>query len=533
MRLSQEVVPVNHILLWQNKEYCYSLVPNLDSRYMFAQFGICKPQFSINMSLLQPYKGNILIINEITDYLDILFKTLTDSGFNVTISACMEAAYQVEVSRPDLIILDVTAPRTKAVEICRQLKEKVTTRDIPIILITNVAQTEQKIKCFQFGAVDQIATPLQPEDILVRVRNQMTIRQLQNKLREQEQRLQHQMALQNIIGMMQERICQSFKLEEILSTTVKEVRQFLETDRVLIYQFQDNCSRVVALDSLNPNPISKLETTIILPQNRESNITSRNQFRDYLPLHLQAKPNLILPIKQGQQLWGLLVVENYSKTREWQELEIELIEQLVRQVGIIIQQAEIYQKLETVNEELHRLATLDSLTQLANRYRFNVYLNQEWRRSAREQYEESEFGEDRHLSLIMCDVDFFKLYNDTYGHLAGDICLQQVAEAIRATVNRSTDLVARYGGEEFAVILPNTNAEDAFYIAEQIRSKIKALQIPHVKSRIGEYVTLSLGVSTSVPSQQSSPEALIAAADKALYQAKEQGRDRTHILNSI
>ena len=130
------------------------------------------------------------------------------------------------------------------------------------------------------------------------------------------------------------------------------------------------------------------------------------------------------------------------------------------------------------------------------------------------------------LSLILCDVDYFKRYNDTYGHQAGDACLQQVARAISRVLKRPTDLVARYGGEEFAVILPFTTGEGAVHIADTIHLEVQQLLIPHAKSSVSEYVTLSIGVCSTVPQKEFSPIALIAIADKALYGAKEQGRNR-------
>ncbi|WP_232731726.1 GGDEF domain-containing protein [Kamptonema formosum] len=177
---------------------------------------------------------------------------------------------------------------------------------------------------------------------------------------------------------------------------------------------------------------------------------------------------------------------------------------------------DLYQQLETANQELQRLATSDGLTGVANRRKFDQYIEQEWRRLRRE-------GEP--LSLILCDVDFFKRYNDTYGHVAGDECLRRVAGAISSAVRRPADLVARYGGEEFAAILPNTGAHSGLYVAETIRSAVRALQLPHPKSLAAGTVTVSLGVSCITPDCDTSPAQLIAAADLALYQAKLDGRD--------
>ncbi len=174
--------------------------------------------------------------------------------------------------------------------------------------------------------------------------------------------------------------------------------------------------------------------------------------------------------------------------------------------------------LKKANRELQRLSVLDDLTQVANRRRFDEVLREEWQRMNRERAP---------LSLIFCDIDYFKFYNDTYGHQAGDACLRTVAETINAHCRRPGDFVARYGGEEFTVILPNTGFEGAFHLAEGIREKVEWLKIPHGQSKVSPYITLSLGISCAFPSVDTLPETLVGFADKALYEAKTQGRNRS------
>ncbi|MCC3489481.1 MAG: diguanylate cyclase [Microcoleus sp. PH2017_16_JOR_D_A] len=181
-------------------------------------------------------------------------------------------------------------------------------------------------------------------------------------------------------------------------------------------------------------------------------------------------------------------------------------------------------QLETVNRALQYLATYDSLTEVRNRRFFNDYMDAEWRRLARE---------EAPLSLIMCDIDYFKLYNDTYGHQPGDECLRQVAQVLQCSVKRSADLVARYGGEEFAVVLPNTDIEGAACVAERIAQQVRDLQIPHAQSGVSEYVTLSLGVACCIPAPMSQPATLIAIADESLYRAKAAGRDRVSVATFL
>ncbi|WP_055076630.1 PleD family two-component system response regulator [Pseudanabaena sp. 'Roaring Creek'] len=175
--------------------------------------------------------------------------------------------------------------------------------------------------------------------------------------------------------------------------------------------------------------------------------------------------------------------------------------------------------LQEANEKLGRLVNLDGLTQLANRRCFDEYLEQEWQRLARDQLP---------LSLIMCDIDFFKNYNDTYGHVAGDDCLRKVSSVIKQSVRRPADLAARYGGEEFVVVLPNTDIEGSMAIAEVIRKGLVDLMIPHDDSAVSTFVTLSMGVTSLVPMADSHPSVLLTAADYALYRAKELGRNQTY-----
>ena len=156
------------------------------------------------------------------------------------------------------------------------------------------------------------------------------------------------------------------------------------------------------------------------------------------------------------------------------------------------------------------------MTETANRRQFDEYLKQEWQRLTRERAP---------IGLIIGDIDYFKLYNDTYGHQTGDRCLQQVARAILDTVQRPADLVARYGGEEFAVILPRTAIAGAIHVAHKIQTAVNHLNILHEKSPVSNFVTVTQGVTGTIPSQEKSPEVLIRVADTALYDAKKQGRN--------
>ena len=178
---------------------------------------------------------------------------------------------------------------------------------------------------------------------------------------------------------------------------------------------------------------------------------------------------------------------------------------------------QISQHLQKTTNQLERLSRLDPLTQLVHRPYFDEYLLREWQRLARERI---------HLSLIIGDIDRFRDYNDFYGFDQGDICLQTIAQTMATCVKRPADLVGRYSGEKFAILLPHTARAGAIEVAKLIRAKIQQLEIPNPKSEISPHLTLSLGVATAVPTPELPPYPLIAVAEEALQEAKQQGGDR-------
>ncbi|MEC4815285.1 MAG: PleD family two-component system response regulator [Scytonema sp. PMC 1069.18] len=212
---------------------------------------------------------------------------------------------------------------------------------------------------------------------------------------------------------------------------------------------------------------------------------------------------------QNQLTIRKLQIKLQEKNQQLQEQNALLLLEIEKRI-----QAEA--TLQTLNEKLQQLVWSDSLTQVANRRYLDDYLQREWLRATRNQ---------ANISLILCDIDYFKSYNDTYGHLAGDNCLKRVAQAIHDAVMRPADLVARYGGEEFAVVLPKTNLDGAVKVAKSIRSQVENLKIAHSSSSIKEYLTLTMGIASMVPFYRSSPEIVINASDRALYRAKLRGRN--------
>jgi diguanylate cyclase (GGDEF)-like protein len=225
----------------------------------------------------------------------------------------------------------------------------------------------------------------------------------------------------------------------------------------------------------------------------------------------RAASAIFVPIRFGGHMVGVLSVQSIN-VGAYDDEDRALLETCALYLGARIHD----EQQRAASETLALLATIDALTSLANRRSFDDALGREWRRCARSQTS---------LSLAMIDIDFFKEFNDAYGHVAGDACLRQVAQAIADRIKRPGDLAARYGGEEFALVLPDSDAVGSFKLSESVCAGMLDLAITHEGSSLG-YVTVSIGVATIVPDVEDDPQGLLRSADAMLYEAKHNGRNR-------
>jgi PAS domain S-box-containing protein len=335
------------------------------------------------MSVKNPAGGVLLIVDDTPTNLRMLCDFLTNSGFEVLVAVDGESAIEQTVyAQPNLILLDVLMPGIDGFETCRRLKANASTKDIPVIFMTALGETVDKVRGFQVGAVDYVTKPIQPEEVLARITNHLTIQNLQNQLQQQNLRLQQevrerhraedlvrqQAQREQLLGEIAQRIRRSLNLDKILRTTVSEVRQFLQTDRVLIYRFFDDWSGVVAVESVSTDELSILNTTISDPCFGEAYVERYQQGRilviediytagvtpchvDFL-LNIQVRANLVVPILQGERLWGLLVAHHCYEPRQWQQWEVDFLKALSTQIAIAIQQGQLHQRLGRQNQVL-------------------------------------------------------------------------------------------------------------------------------------------------------------------------------------
>src|ERR671933_372037 len=335
------------------------------------------------MSVENPAGGVILIVDDTPTNLGMLCDFLTDSGFEVLVATDGESAIeQVLYAQPNLILLDILMPGIDGFETCRRVKANPSTKDIPVIFMTALGETVDKVRGFQVGAVDYVTKPIQPEEVLARITNHLTIQNLQNQLQQQNLRLQQevderqqaeelvrqQAQREQLLGEMQGRIRRSLNLDKILSTTVSEVRQFLQTDRVLIYRFFDDWSGIVVVESVSSDELSVLNSTISDSCFREAYVERYHKGRILVlediytaglaPCHVdflasfKVRANLVVPILQGEQLWGLLVAHHCYEPRQWQQWEVDFLKALSTQIAIAIQQGQLHQRLRRQNQAL-------------------------------------------------------------------------------------------------------------------------------------------------------------------------------------
>ncbi len=442
-------------------------------------------------------KGNILLIDDLPENLKLLTDLLSQLGYVVRSAMSGSRGLKSAKSKaPDIILLDIQMPEMNGYQVCQAFKDDPDLCHIPILFISALGETFDKLKAFEVGGVDYLTKPFQIEEVVARIEAHLTIKK-------QRQALQAEITKRHEV---EEILYQSRALiASVLNSALDGIAAMQAVRDPITGNIEDFRCLVVnpiiskALNRNREELIGKLIVKKLL-KNLDANLF--NQFVNVVETGEPLDNDFYYP--SGDSCWFHYVA-------------VKLGEGFAITVRDITTRKQTELALQEANRKLELIANLDGLTQIANRRRFDDYLSLEWQRHQREQ---------NPLALILIDIDYFKLYNDSYGHQGGDDCLVRVAQAIAQVPQRPTDLVARYGGEEFVVILSNTDTQGALKVAQAIQEAIADLAIPHQSSEISDRVTLSLGVASLIPTSDQSLENLISYADQALYTAKKEGRDR-------
>lgn len=442
-------------------------------------------------------RENILIVDDLPGNLQLLTDALLKLGYTVrSVTSGRRALKTVKVKRPDVILLDIKMPEMDGYQVCRVLKSDESLRNIPVIFISALDDAFDKVTAFNSGGVDYITKPFQIEEVVARLENQLTI-QRQQRLLEKE-------------------ITSRREIEEVLYQSRALLASVLNSSL-------DGIAAIQAVRNLETGEIEDFRCLVVNPVLARAfgrtgeEIIGKLGLKKFLKkIEPELFDRFVNIIETGEPLQQDFYYES-GKSSWFHFVAVKLGDGCAITIRDITERKQIELALQKANQKLELLANLDGLTQVANRRCFNNRLQSEWQRLGREQ---------QPLSLILLDIDAFKRYNDYYGHLAGDDCLIRIAQALQKATYRPADLVARYGGEEFAILLPNTDLEGGIKVAQNIQHEIYNLAIPHAQSGVKEMVTVSLGISSFIPTLEVQADTLVASADKALYDAKRQGRDR-------
>lgn len=501
--------------------------------------------------------ADILIIDDIPANLRLLTQMLSEAGYRVRPYTRGEAAITSALATPpDIILLDVMMPELDGFAICDRLKAHPHTRDIPVIFLSAIHDTENKLRAFETGGVDYITKPFQVSEVLARIRTHLKICELQQMYQQQNALLQQEIgerrrAEQSLIHQTEElstlyrlslSITSGLEFSHILDTLHHQLSTLMPIDVFYVAQYN------AATDMIHmPAYFERDQNGELVPDRNVPSFTARpSGFAEYIlrtgqmlyipdtidptvelpaqPIHLGgafSRSYLGIPLVWQQQISGLLSVQSY-RAKAYSDEQIRLVQAVAVQTAIAMENARLYeeaqaarQTVEATNHELQKalielehLATTDKLTGAFNRRKFDEIIHGEIKRALR--FHAS-------LSLVIIDIDHFKIINDTYGHIAGDQVLTQLVRLVAGNI-RSFDTLTRWGGEEFLVLSPGNTLEQAVEMAERLRRIVELADFPEVGK-----ITISLGVSTYQPGD--TVDQLIRRADRALYFAKHNGRN--------
>jgi two-component system cell cycle response regulator len=439
------------------------------------------------------FQGTILIVDDTPSNLTLLSRILSSSGY--TIQLADNGATAIDMASeiiPDLILLDISMPVMDGYETCEKLKADDRTSNIPVIFISALDETEDKVKGFKVGGADYIPKPIEIKEVLARVNAHLANQRLRNQLRLANTELEKKVEELTISKeQLQER---ESKLRALVNAMPNLSFIYDDEGRYLEILTNEPELLLAKVDELKGRLLKDVmpveEAELMMSVIHRAIETGQTQIVEYK-----------IPVLSGNERWFEGRIASMGKFSDGHS----------RVVFIAIDVTERVQ----LYQETQRLATQDPLTGCFNRRHFMVLARQELQRVAR--YE-------RPVSLVMLDIDHFKNFNDQYGHPAGDQLLCALVNLCQKIL-RNVDILARYGGEEFVILLPETDSDAVFLTGERLRKEIEKMEV--VTSQGKQSVTVSIGAASYDKSGEHSlnVDVLIKQADQALYDAKNAGRN--------
>lgn len=417
-------------------------------------------------------KSNILVVDDIVNNLELLEEILDESGYDVRTALNGEMALKsIAVQKPDLILLDIMMPGMDGYETCKMIKKDESFADIPIIFLSAKSEAEDKVKGFEVGAVDYLSKPFEIVEVLARIKTHLTMSNLQRELN-------------NSLKIMDEYVISSITDENGVITNASNA--MCKISGYSREELVGKCHSLLKHEDMSEKFFEDLWKTI------QSGKTWKGEMKNLK--------------KNGDVYWVDTVITPNKDLN-----------------GNVIGYSSVRYDI-TNKKKVELLSITDQLTGLYNRRHFNEVFQLEIKNSIRQELK---------LSFLMLDIDYFKQYNDTYGHQLGDEALISVSSQLKQTLLRYNDFVFRLGGEEFGIVISTDKCEDTIAIAEKVRKAIFALKIEHSASKASDVLSISIGVIcvdfAKKENYNYTMDDLYKLADDELYRAKEGGRNRVSV----
>ena len=449
-------------------------------------------------------KDKIMVVNGCSEVKEQLGKILAGIFQIIYVAGDDRALEIARKERPCLILTEPVNAKGEKFDLCRRITREEDLSTIPVVVIIEREAIEDMTKGFYLGASDYITKPLIAAEVLARIGGQLELASTSIALSEARHReITFALDAEKTFSFPQGELNDDEERQRVL--LVDDYPGNLDALTTVLQEFYDVATASNGKDAIEMalgEPFDLIMLDVIMPE-----MDGYEVFRQ---------------LKKHEKTAEIPIIFVTGKTQiqdEARGLDLGAMDYISKPYSLAVVTARVRNHMAAVrySKKLKSYSYIDGLTELPNRRQFDEVLQKEWQRAIREQKE---------ISVILIDVDNFKPYNDYYGHIVGDECLHKIAGALGSCRRRASDFVGRYGGEEFVAILPNTNADGALHMAEEMLDTVRALKIPHKLNPHDDKVTVSIGVATCMPTFDQSPKLALTTADQRLYAAKQAGRNR-------